>query len=125
MRFMVPEEPSPSGTVKPAVFGDGLVELGDLVALGVVGVEVVLAGEDAGLADLAADGSGGEDGELDGLAVEDGEGAGEAEAGGAGVGVGLAAVFVDASAEGLGLGEELDVDLEADDGWLLGEDVWG
>ena len=55
-----------------AVLGDGLVELGDLVALGVVGVEVVLAGEDAGLADLAVDGFGGEHGELDRLALSTG-----------------------------------------------------
>ena len=86
------------------VLGDGLVELRDLVALGGVGVEVVFAGEDAGFADLAADGAGGENGELDGTAVEDGKGAGEAEAGGADVGVGLSAVAVEAAAEGLGLG---------------------
>jgi len=69
------------------------------------------------------DGLGGEDGELDGLAVEDGEGSGEAEAGGADVCIRLAAVLVDAAAEGLGGGEELDMDLEADDGLVLGEDV--
>ena len=84
--------PSASGTSMPAVLGDGLVELRDLVALGRVGVEVVLAGEDAGLADLAVDRLGGQHGELDGAAVEHGQRAGQAEAGGADVGVGLAAV---------------------------------
>ena len=110
------------GDDEVAVLGDGLVELGDLIALGAVGVEVVLAGEDAGLADLAADGFGGEDGELDGLLVQHGQRAGQAEAGGADVGVGLAAVLVFAAAEGLGAGEELDVDLQADDGLVFGED---
>ena len=50
------------GTMEHAVLGDGLVELRDLVALGGVGVEVIFAGEDAGLADFAADGLGGEHG---------------------------------------------------------------
>jgi hypothetical protein len=77
------------------------------------------------LANLAVDGLGREDGELDRLAVEHGQRSGQAEAGGADVGVGLAAVLVDAAAEGLGLGEELDVDLEADDGLVLGEDFGG
>jgi hypothetical protein len=104
------------------VLGDGLVELRDLVALGRVGVEVVLAREDAGLADLAVDGLGREHGELDAFAVEHRQRAGQAEADGADVGVGLAAVLVDAAAEGLGLGEQLDVDFEADDGLVLGED---
>ena len=105
-----------------AVFGDGLVELRDLVALGRVGIEVVLAGEDAGLANLAADGLRREHRELDGLLVEQGQRAGQAEADGADVGVGFAAVLVLAAAEGLGFGEQLDVDLQADDGLVLGED---
>ena len=104
------------------MLGDGLVELRDLVALGVIGVEVVFAGEDGALADLAVDGFGGEDGVLDGLAIEHGQGAGQAEAGGADVGVGLAAIAVDAAAEGLGMGEQLHVHFKADDGLVSGED---
>ena len=112
------------GDIEPAVLGDGLVELRDLIALGIVRVEVVLAGEDAALADLAVDGFGGEDGVLDCLAIEDGQGSGQAEAGGADVGVGLAAVLVHAAAEGFGLGEELHVDFKPDDGLVFGQDFW-
>ncbi len=108
-----------------AKFGEGLVELGDLVALGRVGIEVVLAGEDGRLIDAAADGSGGEDGLFYGVAIEEGKGAGQAEADGAGVGIGVTAVLVLAAAEVFRGGKELDVDLEADDGLVFGEDVGG
>ncbi len=110
------------GDVDVAVLGEGLVELGDLIALGQVGVEVVFAGEDGAFADLAVESERGEGGELNGAAVEDGQRTGEAEADGADVGVGRRAEFVGAAAEGLGLGEELDVDLEADDGFVFGAD---
>ena len=113
-----------AGDVEVAVFCEGLVELGDLVALGRVGVEVVLAGKDAGGVDGAIDRGGGEGRELHRLAVEDGERTGQAETDGAGVGVGVAAVAVDAAAERLGIGEELDVDFKADDGLVLVSDLW-
>ena len=75
------------GHVDIAVLGERLVELGDLVALGQVGIEVVFAGEDGALADLAVEGEGGQGGELDGALVEDGQGSGQAEADRADVGV--------------------------------------
>ena len=105
--------------------GQGLVELRDLVALGGVGVEVVLTREDRGFVDSAADGGGGENGLLDGVSVQDGEGAGKAKADGAGVGIGIAAVLVFAAAEVFGGGQELDMNLEANDGLVFCEDVWG
>ncbi len=109
----------------PAMLGEGLVELGDLVALGQVGIEVIFAGEDAALADLAVEGEGGQGGELDGALVEDGQGSGQAEADRADVGVRARAEVVGAAAEGLGRGEELDVDFESDDGFVLGQNVGG
>jgi hypothetical protein len=105
-----------------AELGEGLIELGDLVALGQVGVEVIFAGEDGAFPDLAVEGERGEGGEFDGALVENGERSGEAEADRADVGVGRSAEFVGAAAEGLGLGEELDVDLETDDRLVFGAD---
>ncbi len=43
--------------IDPAMLGDGLVELRDLVALGQVGIEVVFAREDGALAHLAVEAS--------------------------------------------------------------------
>ena len=110
------------GHVDPAVFGDGLVELRDLVALGQVGIEVVLAGEDGALAHFAVDGQRGQRGELDGLGVEHRQRAGQAQADRADVGVGRRAEMIGATAEGLGSGEQLHVDFESDDGLVLGQD---
>ena len=70
-----------------AVLGEGLVELGDLVALGQVGIEVIFAGEDGAFADLAVKGERGQRGEFDGAAIEDGQRTGQAEADRADVGV--------------------------------------
>ncbi len=112
-----------SGTSIQPCSARGLSNWRDLVALGQIGIEVVFAGEDGAFADLAVEGERGQDGELDGLLVEDGQGSGQAEADGADVGVGLGAEAVGAAAEGLGLGEELDVDFESDDGFVLGENV--
>ena len=111
------------GDIDIPVLGESLVELGDLVTLWQIGIEVVLAGEDGTLADLAVEGERGQRGELDGALVEDGQGSGQAEANGADVGVGRGAEAVGAAAECLGLGEELDVDFESDDGFVFGENV--
>ena len=111
------------GHIDIAVLGERLVELGDLVALGQIGVEVVLAGEDGALADLAVECERGQRGELDGALVEDGQGSGQAEASGTDVGIRRGAEAVGAAAECLGLGEELDVDFESDDGFVFRENV--
>ena len=110
------------GDDEEAVLGDGLVELRNLVALGTVRIEVILARKDAGLANLAVDSLRGKHGELYCLLVEHGQRARQAEAGGAGVRVRLAAVLVAATAESLGPRKQLNVDLEANDGLILGED---
>ena len=107
----------------PAVLGDGLVELRDLVALGRVGIEVVLAREDAGLANLAVDRLRRQHRKLHRLAVQHRQRAWQAEAGRADVRVRLAAVLVHAAAEGLGLRKELDVNLKPDHGLVLGKNL--
>ena len=97
------------------VVGDRLVVLADLVVLRHVRVEVLLAGEAAPLGDLAAQGQADADGRLDGLAVDDRQGAGQAEADRADVGVGLAAELGGAAAPHLRGGAEFDVHLQAED----------
>jgi hypothetical protein len=102
------------GEVEPAVDVDRTVELGDLVVLRHVRVEVVLPGEHRRL-DAAVQGAAEAHGQLHHLAVEHRERAGEAEAHRAHVGVGLVAEQVRATAEELGGGGQLAVDLEAHD----------
>ena len=119
MRFVSPVR---RRHLDPAVLGDGLVELRDLVALGQVGIEVVLAREDGALAHLAVDGQRGQRGKLDGLRVQHRQRAGQPQAHRADVGVGRRAKVVGATAEGLGGGEQLHVDFESDHGLVLGQD---
>ena len=106
--------------IEVAVEGDGVLVLGDLVALHEVGVGVVLAVEAGGVGDGAVEGQAGGDGVLDGTAVDDGEDAGHAQADGADVGVGRRALVARAArAEHLALGEELDVDFQPYDGLIF------
>ena len=121
MRFVGRRLP-PRGHVDPAMLGQRLVELRNLIALGQVGIEVILAGEDGALAHLAVDGQRGQRGELDGLLIQHRQRAGQSQADRADVGVGRRAEMIGATAEGLGRGEQLHVDLEADDGLVFGHD---
>ena len=97
-----------------AADAEGIAVLGDLVVLGHVGVEVVLPVEGGVAVDLAAEHEAAHDGELHGLLVRDGQGAGVAQAHGAHVGVGFAAGLQQAAAEHLRLCLELDVRLQPD-----------
>ncbi len=106
--------PAVVGQLQPAVDIDGRVVLADLIVLGHVRVEVILAVEQR-RPDLAVERQPDAHGELHGAHVEHGERAGQAEAHRADVGVGLVAEGVAAPAEQLGLGVELAVDLEPDD----------
>ena len=105
--------------IEPAADADRLFELGDLVALGEVGVEVVLAGKDRALGDGAVGGQAGHDREFDDLLVQHRQSAGEAEADRAGLGIRLAAEAGGTAAEDLGLGLELDMDFQADDDFIF------
>jgi len=73
------------------------------------------------LVNSAIDGQRGAHSHFDGAFVENGERAGEAEADRKHVGVRRIAKPRGAAAENLGFGEELDVDFQADDWLVLGE----
>ena len=106
--------------VEVAVLADRQFELGDLVPLGEVGIEVVLAGEDRARRDRAVGGQPGHDRVFDHLAVEDRQGSRQPQADRAGLGVGGVAEAGRAAAEDLAGGGQLDVDLQADDGFIVG-----
>ncbi len=91
--------------VDPAVLGQRVGVLGDLVALGKVRVEVVLPGEVLVGVDAASGGQGHPDGEFHDLFVQDGEHAGHAQADLAGVLVGPCPELRGAAAEYLGVGQ--------------------
>ncbi len=105
------------------MLGERLIELRYLIALGQIRVEVILAREDAARVDGAAERPCGERRELDRLAVEHGQRAGQAQADRADVRVGLAAVLVLAAAEGFRLRQQLNVDLKANHGLVFGDHV--
>ena len=98
-----------------AAEGERAVVLADLVALREIRVEVVLAGEDARLLHLAAEGERRGDGHAHGLRVEHGQRAREAEAHRARARVRRLAEARLARAERLRPREQLRVHLEADD----------
>ena len=95
----------------------GQVVLRDLVGLGQVGIEVVLAVEDGALGDAAVEGQGDAGGVLHRLLVGHRQHARMPQADRADVGVGRLAEGDLAAAEHLGAGAQLHVDLEADDGF--------
>lgn len=130
-----PEGPAASSVLEGEVEaegaggGDGEVELGDLVALGEVRVEVLLAVELGAEGDGAVEGEGDGEGGADEGGVEGGEGARVPEAHRADGGVRRGAVGVRARAEGLGAGGQLHVGLDADHRLelvelLLGGGLW-
>ena len=93
------------------------VVLRDLVGLGQIGIEVVLAVEDGALGDAAVEGQRDARGVLDRLLVGHRQHARMAQADRADVGVRRLAEGDLAAAEHLGAGVQLHVDLEADDGF--------
>ncbi len=99
-----------------AVAGQRNVVLGDLVALGQVGIEVVLAVEDRTRRQLAAQGHADHEPEVHGLGVRRGQRAGVPQADRAGERVGVLAERQLAATEHLGPGAQLHVDLQPDDG---------
>ena len=104
--------------VQPAMLADRQLELGDLVALGQVRVEIVFACEDRAWCDLAVGRQAGFNGKLYDLLVEDGQGAGQAETNRAGLRVGCLAEIFRAAAKNLGVGGQLDMHFQADDSFV-------
>ena len=97
-----------------AALHDGDFELADLVALGQVGIEIILAREDAARSDGGSQRQPELDRALDGAHVHHGQGAGQREVDRAGLRVGLGAEGRGRAAEDLGLRGQLGVRLEAD-----------
>ena len=104
----------PVGKFEVPVDVEWLVVLADLICLGHVGVEVVLAVKGAGL-DGAVEGGADAHRQLNSLFVEHRQRPGKAQGDGVDVGVGLVAEPVGAGAEQLGVGGQFHMDLQAHD----------
>jgi len=106
--------------VKVAALADGFVELGDLVALGQIGVKVVLAIKVRNRVDLRMHRGCQQRALVDGFAVQNGQHTGHAGANRANIAIwgGFPRVGL-AGAEDLGLGVELDVGFEPDDDFVI------
>ncbi len=107
------------GYGKGAAAGQRGLVLGNLKALGQIGIEVVLAGEQAVLGNGGAQGQGDAQGQIDGVLIDDGQRTGHAHAHLAhgAVGLGLRRIDRRAGAKHLGARQQLDVDLKADNGF--------
>ena len=104
----------------PAALAQGLLVLRDLVALGQVGIDVVFARKNAAGLDLAMEGHAGHNRQLDGAAVDHGQGTGLAGAHWTNVSVGRhLKVIGRAGTKHLGGGLQLDVDFHADNGFVV------
>ncbi len=107
--------------VDPAVLGQRLIVLRDLVALRQVRIEVVLPGENRLRANLAVHRQRGLDRHLDGVPVQHGQRAGQPQADRAHVGVRGRAETGRAGAEDFRTSGKLDMHLQADDRLVPGE----
>ena len=105
--------------VEAALSRQRLLILGYLIPLRQVWIEVVLAREDRGALDRAAEGKRSSDRILDRALVEYWERPRQAQTNGADMRVGGGAECRAAPAKELGLSEKLRVDFEADDGFVL------
>ncbi len=115
------EEPQNKGAghldVQSAVLTDGQLELGNLVALGQVGIEVVFAGEAVVPVQGGIRGQPQPDRKFHHPAVQNRQGSGHAQTDRAGMGVGRRAKLGGAGAEDLAVGLELGMHLQPDDGF--------
>ena len=102
--------------LNPAVLGDRFVELGDLVVLGQVGIEVLLAVELAVLSNLQVQGHGGLHRILEHLLVQHRQGARQATHHRVDVGVGLVTKGGGRVGKNLAVGAQLHVGFQANHG---------
>ena len=112
-----------NGDIQRAAQHHRLLILADLVALGQIRVEVVLAGKDGDRCDLRADGQPETDGMLDRLPIEHRQGAGQTQVHGAGLGVGLGPESGGGPGKDLGPGQELGMDFQPDHHFPLHERI--
>ena len=110
---------------EPATGSERQFVLRDLIALGQVRVEVILAGEAGMLVDRAVQRERSAHGHLHGAFVEHWQSTGEAETDGTDVGVWRIAEARRAAAKDLRPGEELDVDFQTDDRLIFRQDFGG
>ena len=108
----------PPFTLYPPAEADGAAVLGSLETLGRVGVEIVFSVESAAPVDLATECETEADGGLHRLPIETGQGAWVSEADDTGVGVGRTTEGSRVGAERFTSSTELDVGLEANDGFV-------
>lgn len=106
----------------PAAGGQRKFELGDLIALGQIRIEIILARESGMFVHSAVEGQSGAHAHFYGTLIEYWQSAGKAEANRTNVGIGRIAKASGTTAENLGVGEELRVDFQADDHLVLGEE---
>ena len=105
--------------VHVATTDDGLFQLGGLIGLGQIRVEIVFALEHRGAGDVGIDGQTEHDGIAKCLFIGHRQGAGHGEVDGAGLSVGLGAKGGAGAGKDFRLGGQLHVDFEADDGFPL------
>ncbi len=105
--------------VQKAVLGQGKFVLGDLVTLRKIRIKVVFPGEDRLGIDPAVGGQGHFQGELHGFPVQDRERTGHPQADLADLGIGRGPEGGGAAAEDLAGGEQMGVDLQPDNGFVL------
>src|ERR1700685_1520994 len=101
------------------MLGQRLVVLRNLVALGQVRIEIILACKNRSLIDAAIQSHRRERGELDRFAVQYRQSSRHAQADGTDIGIWRSAKARGAGAENLRSGQKLDVNFESDD-WLVG-----
>ncbi len=102
-----------------AADGGGLVVLCDLIILGRVGIEIILAVELGKARDAAIQQVARQRGQAQALVIGHGQDAGQAEADRADVGVGRGAKFIGATAPHLRFRFELDVRFQPDDSFVV------
>jgi len=100
--------------VQMAVLRQGQFVLGNLVALGEIGIEIILPGKNRFFIDPAVGGQGHFQGEIHGLAVQDRQSPGHPQADLADLGVGRGSEMGGAAAENLAGGQEFGVDFQPD-----------
>ena len=106
---------TPALDFQPPVAADWQVELADLIALGQIGIVIILPVPFGEPGDFAIERNGRFQRQLEGLAIDDRQRAGHADAYRAGLRVRRLAERRAAPAEHLALGEQLHVNFKADD----------
>ena len=109
--------------VDPAVLGQRLLVLGDLVALGQIGIKVILAGKAGNRADATVERQRGLNRQFDGSRVQHRQGARQTQADRTNIAVWFRAETGGAAAKNLRRGGQLHVYFEADHRFVFGDQL--